>query len=82
LAPPPNHHLADHALLLTCSLLLWIDRDAHSVLSFIGGFDYPVTATNPTLDSRMLIFKYPAADFDQVRQHVPTIDYDRARPPV
>jgi len=69
-----NPHDKKHVLILTC-----IPQDsispAHDLMMFLGGFDPSSKVANSKRSTGFLAFLYPAADYDELKQRLGSIDY-------
>lgn len=65
-----------HYLLLTCEGIPRLDKDRHSTLTFLGGFDPSAIALNHTKDTSFLAMAYPATQsYEEMVKQIGTVDY-------
>jgi hypothetical protein len=68
----PNDH-AEHVLIVTCELIPPLNSDPE-VLIFYGGFDAREVMDDTTKEAGFLGFLYPAANPEDLKRRVGTID--------
>lgn len=72
---PEGSSAHDMILLLSCESLPHLDQDRDSFLLFLGGFDAPEIASDPTKQTTVLAFSYPVLNADELRQRLGSIDF-------
>lgn len=73
-APPEGTPLSENVLLLSPEE--WKNTDAEPCVIFLGGFDPPEHALNPSKETSCLALLYPCSDINKLRDRIGTIDLD------
>lgn len=74
LSPSFESPMGQFGLLLTCESVPRLSRTERTCLTFIGGFDAEHIINDLEVDTRMLALSYPAANYDELRKSIGSID--------
>lgn len=77
LSSPQSFSTGEFVLILTCEKIDTLDKERHSVLTFIGGLDEPNIINDLSKDTSFLALSYPASNYDDLAQRIGSIDYIR-----
>lgn len=75
LAPWNGGRTGKSILALEAQRLPTFRCDGGSTLLFVGGFDNQAVVVDPQQDTKVLMFKYPASDFDELSKVLSSIDW-------
>ncbi len=67
---------ADYVIIVTCCEAAAIDKDNHSALVFLGGFDCSSIVNDHSQDTTFLAMHYPMVNYEELKKQIGSIDLE------
>lgn len=74
-SPPKGTPFENKVLIIRCQEVKLLNKKDDAALTFIGGFDEPEIALNPSKETSFLSLLYPISNKNEMEKRLGTIDY-------